>query len=85
MYVSYADDDGFRGAVLVEAADIVEACWRARALGISPGGQALGFGPFEGQPPHPMNRLLSKEELVGGKTLGELEAEGYFADDSALG
>lgn len=68
-WLSYAHDDGFRGAVITRAPSFVEACAKARVNGWSPGGQVYtGPGPME----HPValrrfashvDRLLTKAEV----------------------
>lgn len=42
-WLSYADDNGFRGVVITRAESFMAACTRARALDVSPGGQVQGF------------------------------------------
>lgn len=84
-YISFADEHSFRGAVVVHARGIEDAVARAWALGINPGGEALGLQlPHSvGVPADAINRLLSKgdiDRLIGpGKTIGEY-AEGDDAE-----
>lgn len=64
-WISFADET-FRGAVIVQANDFVEAIMRAHLAGINPGGEAQGMLiPAETAakiPEHWKNRLLSREE-----------------------
>lgn len=64
-YLSYAGEDGFRGGVVVEGDNIIDAAKEARRLGISPGGEVLWLPvPDHMQPPESFrNRLLSVEDL----------------------
>lgn len=62
-WLSYADDDGFRGGAFVQAHSFEAACVESKRLGISPGGQVHGTetpttGPFES------GRLYSQEEIA---------------------
>ena len=66
-WLSYADDSGFKGAVMVEANNLVSACIASRIMHLSPGGQVRGV-EFPGDaatmvPDHWKNRLLSKEDV----------------------
>tara|TARA_Y100000310_G_scaffold303340_1_gene341614 strand:- start:776 stop:1099 length:324 start_codon:yes stop_codon:yes gene_type:complete len=72
-YLSFADDDGFRGAVFTIAYGFTDAVLKAAELGINPGGQARGW---EGERPDdwppapeladvPFDTLLSREEIPG--------------------
>jgi hypothetical protein len=63
-WLSYADDAGFRGGLIVFSSDFLGACVVAKALHLSPGGQVVGkelpdhnLGPFEAY------RVYSKQEL----------------------
>ncbi len=62
-YISYADEEGFRGAVVVDATNELGAAARSREVGASPGGQAYIVLVPEGSPALPKDRLLSMEEL----------------------
>ena len=66
-WVSFAGEEGFRGAVMVRADGFLEAVTETHWLGVNPGGEALGFDwPDERAalvPESYMNRLLSKAEL----------------------
>ncbi len=42
-WLSYSGDAGFRGLVILEAANFLEACAEARRLKISPGGSVRGL------------------------------------------
>jgi hypothetical protein len=81
FYLSYADDESFRGAIIIQAHGFVEACYLADHRGISPGGEVLGMiVPVDAElpPPEYRNKLLSKEVLrtifSDMATLGEIEA-----------
>jgi hypothetical protein len=83
FYVSFADESGFKGAVIVEARGITSAVLRCNVLGVNPHGQAMGLAIGD-WPSHLSidirDRLLTKDELnkifPDMKTLGELESEG---------
>lgn len=68
FWLSFADDNGFRGAALVQGASLGDAVRRATALGINPGGEVLGpeYPPDAAQYDVAlanMNRLMKKPEL----------------------
>lgn len=42
-WLSYGGENGSNGVVIVEGGSFLEACGRSRALGLSPGGQVLGY------------------------------------------
>jgi hypothetical protein len=65
FYISFADDSGFLGAVIVQAVDAYDAVQEAWRREINPGGEALIWGPL---PPEmvqegSMNRLLDRDEV----------------------
>lgn len=64
-YLSYADDTGFRGAVVVRARGFIGATMLANSLRISPGGECRGqdFRPECVPAAHLTNRLLTMEDL----------------------
>jgi threonine dehydrogenase-like Zn-dependent dehydrogenase len=83
-YLSYADDDGFRGGLYLEAHGPASAALRANMEKLSPGGEVMVIGPVPADkipPQNFWNRLLTREELQQAdpdeewKTLEELEAE----------
>jgi threonine dehydrogenase-like Zn-dependent dehydrogenase len=82
-YLSYADDESFRGGVYIEAHGPASAALRANIEKLSPGGEVMIFGPvpIDKIPERKFwNRTLTKAELRQAdpgewKTLGELEAE----------
>ena len=84
-YCSFAGEEGFRGAVVLQAHGIIECAIRARSLGANPGGELLAV-PIEDEsilPPEQFrNRLLSKEEVQSiwsdAKSIREFEEEGDF-------
>lgn len=65
FYLSFADDDGFRGAAIVEAPGEAHAIQLTHTLGINPGGQVAMFAVPDGAPvpDAAKNRLLSKRDL----------------------
>lgn len=65
FYLSFADDDGFRGAIIVNARGEMHAVQRCHDLGINPGGQVAIFDIPDGAPrPEGVeDRLLSKRDL----------------------
>lgn len=73
-YLSFAAEEGFRGAVVVLGHDIASAVARAHALGIVPdhGGEVMGIGPSHDHFGLPTDRLLSKADIGDGCELGEL-------------
>jgi hypothetical protein len=71
FYCSFADDDGFRGAIFMKAKGITHFVREATRLGINPGGQVMGvkLADTDALPAEKYrNRLLDKknlEEAVG--------------------
>lgn len=68
LWLSFADDDKFRGVVITEAEDVGEATQKLYRLGVNPGGQVLCFQI----PPHamkergyPRDTILTAEFLQG--------------------
>lgn len=64
-YLSFANDAGFLGAVIVRAHGMGDACDQAHLRGINPGGEVQGRGaPACFAPPESFqNRLLTKAEI----------------------
>jgi hypothetical protein len=69
-YLSYADDNGFRGGAYLRAFGPASAALRAAIEGISPGGQVRIVGPLPLDdpnapmpPPEDRERLLTFDEL----------------------
>lgn len=63
-YLSYCDDDGFRGCCVVKASDMLSATMASIIIGINPGGEVLGAEMTdEHAAPFPKDVLISKEEL----------------------
>lgn len=65
-YLSYADEDHFRGAVYIEAHGPASAAMRANAVNLSPGGEVFILGPIpEDKWPDRKfwNRMLDKEDV----------------------
>ena len=68
FWLSCADVDGFRGVAIVEAQNLAGAVQKAKALGISPGGQVLGPSYPADAPGYDVavanqNRLLSRADI----------------------
>jgi hypothetical protein len=83
-WLSFADDDGFRGVVIVEASSFMDAVMMTHVFGINPGGEARGWEVPERElhkiPEHHVGRLLSIEELRAHKpydvvTVSEMERQ----------
>jgi hypothetical protein len=79
-WLSYAADDGFHGAVIVDVPEIMEdvgflwACARSRAVGANPGGQVFGFPfPETDDPSFAKIQALPLETLL---TVDQLRAAG---------
>ena len=68
-WLSFADDDGFRGAVLTRARGFTSAVQKTHDLGINPGGECRGWDlPDDVIAEHPgptryADRLLSKQDI----------------------
>ena len=76
-WLSYADDDGFRGALIIRGKHFLDACLQARVAHLSPGGQVIGAqiqaaALDEYYPESQRNRLLSKEECIRHGHIKEL-------------
>ena len=65
-WLSFADESGFKGVVIVEAFGFTDALSRSHALGVNPGGEVQGsrITP-DGIPEAMHNRLLKKADLAG--------------------
>jgi hypothetical protein len=65
-WLSYANDEGFRGVVITYASDFLSACMKSKMLGVSPGGQVRGFElPPEAESEiaaQDLDRCLNQEE-----------------------
>jgi hypothetical protein len=65
-WLSFADDEGFRGAIIIHANDFVDAFARVNLLNLNPGGECQGMPiPAEGAAQIDAkwkNRLLSRAE-----------------------
>lgn len=64
-WLSFADDDGFRGACIVKAHGFLTAVMLTHALNINPGGECKGVGPVPIEAnvqPGWENRLLNREQ-----------------------
>jgi hypothetical protein len=62
LYLSFAGEEGFRGAVIVEENNISFAIATTWRLGINPGGE-VAFLPAPSVPEKWLNRLLTREEI----------------------
>lgn len=67
-WLSFAGEEGFRGAILTRARGMISAIQKTHEIGINPGGEVKCFPiPHEAEADHPWeqfaNRLLSKEEI----------------------
>jgi hypothetical protein len=81
-YLSFAGEEGFRGACIVQAQDALAAVAVSHHLGINPHGEVMMLQTNEEVladfPLADRNRLLTEEELRqkhGAKTYGEHEKE----------
>lgn len=65
LWMSFSDDDGFRGVVITETLGLSHAVEKTHMLGINPGGQIRAL---EVEPSlvdrSDFNRLLTKTELI---------------------
>lgn len=72
FWISFADDDDFRGACLIEADDFDDALGKTWALESNPGGEVqateLEDATAENVAPYELNRLYSKADMddLGG-------------------
>jgi hypothetical protein len=65
-WLSFADETGFKGVVILKALGMAHAIKRSHQLGINPGGEVMGYtGDFEDIPEALHNRLLNKADLAG--------------------
>ena len=77
--MSFADEDGFKGAIVAEADSLSEAIDLVFAAGINPGGEVAAFD-VTGAPEaarYPRMKLLSREDMElldreRGKFFGEM-------------
>jgi hypothetical protein len=82
-YLSYATEEGFLGAVYIEAHGPVEAAFFSNKRKISPGGEVFMAQVPNGKLPEERfrNRLLTRDEVIAAnpsedvKTIAEFEAE----------
>src|SRR5258708_3418459 len=86
-YISFATDEGFRGATVVEALSAEDALAVATQRGLNPGGEAAIFQAPTPTPPDLLsylNRLVGKEELLrdGASRHGDLSDEKREAIES---
>ncbi len=70
FWLSFATDTEALGVAIVQGMDLEDATLRARALGINPGGEVMGYPIDENNPDTKadfemgVNRLISPEELI---------------------
>jgi len=65
-WLSFADEDGFRGVVILEAYGFADAMRRSHEAGLNPGGEVKGFRVDPADHPEALrNRLLKKSDLAG--------------------
>ena len=64
-YLSYAGEEGWRGAIFIEAHGMAEAAYLANHRKLNPGGEVMGVPVPEEEIPAKQwhNRLLTKAEL----------------------
>lgn len=43
LWLSFADDTGFLGVLIIKADDIIDACRKAHAQKLNPGGEVMGI------------------------------------------
>jgi hypothetical protein len=65
-WLSFADDDGFLGACIVEAPDVVQAAIQAFRHGCNPGGEVVGvkIPPDAVLGPNDTYRLIPEAEAL---------------------
>jgi len=65
-WLSFADDDGFRGVAIVQARGVTTAIAKTHHLKINPGGQVMciEIQPEHVPAPEYRERLLSREQLA---------------------
>ena len=81
LYLSFADDVGFRGGVVIKAHGLTDAVIKCNWLQINPHGEIQGIELPESHipPERYRNRLLTKEEIKemwpDAKSIKEMEEE----------
>ncbi len=84
FYLSFANATEFLGACVVEAVDPAYAPIVAHARGCNPGGEVLILQtPEDGPGPYEPYKLLTREELGDGATMGELITAGMIPPEDA--
>ena len=66
-YLSFADENGFRGGCFVMAHGVITAIERTNQLGINPGGEVACWGPVPAPEDGAMDKLLTKQEIESTK------------------
>lgn len=97
FYISFAGDEGFRGATIVAERDIKRALRKTWRLGINPGGEAAILELPEEAESDPkvmeevtrmLNRLVQRGEILahGGVSMLEQphELQALFEDDATF-
>lgn len=65
FWLSFADKEGFKGVIVIQAQGIMTALFKCSAMNINPGGQVQSISIPTGQyiPNEAKNRLLSLAEI----------------------
>lgn len=63
-WLSFADPEGFKGVVVVNATSLDHAIRQTWALGLNPGGEVAGMRLERGVGPECMYKLLDKEQVL---------------------
>lgn len=92
FYISFATDEGFRGATVVQADDAAGAVEEATTRGLNPGGEAaiMEIPPEAESEPDMLamvNRLVGREEMIkeqGGQRLGDMSDDMKSAFKDAI-
>ena len=84
FYLSFASETAFLGACIVEAPDATLAPLVAHSHDCNPGGEVMILqAPEDGPGPFAPYKLMTREELGKGATLGELTAAGMRPPEDA--
>ena len=81
-WLSFADEDGFLGGVLIRADSFIDAVSKSHELKLNPGGEVQGVQlPGDADPPdHELNRLYAKADLEA-ELGGAVRMSDAFPDD----
>lgn len=91
FYISFATDEGFRGATVVKAINAEGAVKEATTRGLNPGGEAaiMEIPPEAESEPQMLamvNRLVGRDEMIeqqGGQRMGDMPEEMQDAIEGA--